>query len=83
MRGPSGGAGRRDVFTLYETRLGPSQGAEGAGWIALALVIFGGWHPLKAAVGAYLFSFLQLIGIHFQGWLPGIPAQVFQVAPFR
>lgn len=61
---------------------GRPQGAEGTGWIALALVIFGGWHPLKAAVGAYLFSFLQLMGIYFQDWLPSIPAQVFQVAPF-
>lgn len=61
---------------------GRPQGAEGTGWIALALVIFGGWHPVKAAMGAYLFSFLQVIGIYFQGWLPSIPAQVFQVAPF-
>ena len=36
---------------------GRPQGAEGTGWIALALVIFGGWHPLKAALGAYLFHF--------------------------
>jgi simple sugar transport system permease protein len=61
---------------------GRPQGAEGTGWIALALVIFGGWHPLKVAAGAYLFSFLQLMGIYFQGWLPDVPAQVFQVAPF-
>lgn len=60
---------------------GRPQGAEGTGWIALALVIFGGWHPLRAAMGAYLFSFLQVSGIYFQGWLPSIPAQVFQVAP--
>lgn len=61
---------------------GRPQGAEGTGWIALALVIFGGWHPLRAALGAYLFSFLQVIGIYLQGWLPGVPTQVFQVAPF-
>ncbi len=61
---------------------GRPQGAEGTGWIALALVIFGGWNPIKAAIGAYLFSFLQVMGIYFQGWFPSIPAQVFQVAPF-
>ncbi|NNG02410.1 MAG: ABC transporter permease [Desulfobacteraceae bacterium] len=61
---------------------GRPQGAEGTGWIALALVIFGGWHPVKAAIGAYLFSFLQVMGIYLQGWLPSIPTQVFQVAPF-
>jgi ABC-type uncharacterized transport system permease subunit len=61
---------------------GRPQGAEGTGWIALALVIFGGWNPIRAAIGAYLFSFLQVLGIYFQGWLPSVPAQVFQVAPF-
>ena len=61
---------------------GRPQGAEGTGWIALALVIFGGWHPVKAALGAYVFSLLQMMGIYLQGWFPSIPAQVFQVAPF-
>ena len=61
---------------------GRPQGAEGTGWIALAIVIFGGWHPVKAALGAYLFAFLQVMGIQFQGWWPSVPAQVFQVAPF-
>jgi simple sugar transport system permease protein len=61
---------------------GRPQGAEGTGWIALALVIFGGWHPVKAAAGAYLFAFLQVMGIYFQSWVPAVPSQVFQVAPF-
>jgi len=61
---------------------GRPQGAEGSGWIALALVIFGGWHPLKAAGGAFLFAFLQVMGIYLQGWFPSLPSQVFQVAPF-
>ena len=30
----------------------------------------------------HLFSFLQVLGIFFQEWLPTIPSQVFQVAPF-
>ncbi len=61
---------------------GRPQGAEGTGWIALALVIFGGWHPVRAAIGAYLFAFLQVMGIYLQEWFPSVPAQVFQVAPF-
>ncbi len=61
---------------------GRPQGAEGTGWICLALVIFGGWHPIKAAAGAYLFSLLQVAGIYLQEWLPSVPSQVFQVAPF-
>jgi len=61
---------------------GRPQGIEGLGWIALAIVIFGGWHPIKVALGALLFAFLQVFGITLQSYWPGIPAQVFQVAPF-
>ena len=62
---------------------GRPQGAEGMGWIALALVIFGGWHPLKVAAGALLFAFLQVVGIPLQDALPGVPTQVIgrRVAP--
>jgi simple sugar transport system permease protein len=61
---------------------GRPQGCEGAGWIALAIVIFGGWHPVRAAIGAYFFAALQVSGIYLQDAFPSIPAQVFQVAPF-
>lgn len=61
---------------------GQPQGCEGIGWIALALVIFGGWHPLRVVAGAYFFGMLQLLGIYFQDFFPAIPAQVFQAAPF-
>lgn len=54
----------------------------GAGWIALAIVIFGGWNPLRVALGCYLFGALQTLGNLSQGLLPGVPTQVFQVAPF-
>lgn len=76
------GLGGATFSLLAKPGWGRPQGAEGTGWIALALVIFGGWHPVKAAAGAYLFSFLQVIGIYFQEWMPSVPAQVFQVAPF-
>lgn len=61
---------------------GRPQGCEGAGWIALAIVIFGGWHPVRAALGAFFFAALQVSGIYLQEWFPSIPAPVFQVAPF-
>ncbi|MBU0944373.1 MAG: ABC transporter permease [Proteobacteria bacterium] len=61
---------------------GRPQGAEGIGWIALALVIFGGWHPLRVALGAMFFAFLQVSGIGLQSLFPSIPSQVFQTAPF-
>jgi general nucleoside transport system permease protein len=61
---------------------GTISGLDGIGWIALALTIFGGWNPIRAAFGAYLFSLLQWLGLVLQPYLPGIPSQVLQVAPF-
>jgi ABC-type uncharacterized transport system permease subunit len=51
------------------------------GWIALALVIFGGWHPLRVAFGAYFFGALQVLAFQLQDVFPGV-AQVLPVAPF-
>ncbi|KAF0106700.1 MAG: simple sugar transport system permease protein [Anaerolineaceae bacterium] len=62
--------------------MGYQSGLDGFGWIALSITIFGGWNPLRAAFGAYLFSLLQWLGLVLQPVLPGIPSQVLQVAPF-
>ena len=61
---------------------GTISGLDGYGWIALAITIFGGWNPIRAAFGAYLFVFLQWLGLVLQPNLPGVPSQVLQVAPF-
>ena len=39
----------------------------GIGWIAVALVIFSGWHPVKAVLGCYLFGVLKALPLKFQG----------------
>jgi simple sugar transport system permease protein len=54
----------------------------GYGWIALAIVIFGGWNPLRVALGAYLFGVLQSLASVAQSTISGVPTQVFTVAPF-
>ncbi len=54
----------------------------GYGWIALAIVIFGGWNPLRAALGAYLFGILQSFASLAQSTIQVVPTQVFSVAPF-
>jgi simple sugar transport system permease protein len=61
---------------------GTISGLDGIGWIVLAITIFGGWSPFRVALGAYLFSLLQWLGLVLQPALPGIPSQVLQVAPF-
>lgn len=38
----------------------------GRGWIAVALVIFALWSPLRAMVGSYLFGGVDALGFHLQ-----------------
>jgi simple sugar transport system permease protein len=51
------------------------------GWIALAIVIFGGWHPVRVALGCYLFGALQVAAFNLQDVFPNL-AQVLSIAPF-
>ena len=53
----------------------------GLGFIALAALIFGKWHPLGAMAASVLFGFADALQESLQGrW--GFPAQVFQVIPY-
>ena len=38
----------------------------GRGWIALALVVFATWRPVRVLLGAYLFGAITIIGLHIQ-----------------
>ena len=54
----------------------------GRGFIALAIVIFGKWHPVKACGAALLFGLGSALDARFQalGW--GIPYQVWLMLPY-
>ena len=54
----------------------------GMGWIAVALVIFSMWNPLRAVLGAYLFGALRIIGFQFQSLGINIPAQFVDMLPY-
>jgi len=56
----------------------------GAGWIAVALVIFAFWRADLCLVGAYLFGAFSALPLLLQarGWLTGVPAEVFQSLPY-
>jgi ABC-type uncharacterized transport system permease subunit len=75
-------AGPAYTLNIKPGWMGTQTGLDGIGWIALSIVIFGGWNPIRAALGCYLFSFLQWLGLVLQPYLTGIPTQVLQVAPF-
>ena len=51
------------------------------GWIVLAIVIFGGWHPLRAAIGVLLFGALQAYAINLIPEFPSL-SQVLPSIPF-
>jgi simple sugar transport system permease protein len=44
-----------------------SQTTSGQGWIAVGLVIFAQWNPLRAALGGYLFGMLRRFILDLQG----------------
>jgi general nucleoside transport system permease protein len=77
-----GMAGPMYTLSLKAGWKGTISGLDGFGWIALAITIFGGWNPLRVALGAYVFALLQWLGLVLQPSLPNIPSQVLQVAPF-
>ena len=54
----------------------------GRGWIALALVIFGIWHPLRAALGSYLFGGVEALQLRIQAAGTSVPAPLLLMLPY-
>ena len=55
----------------------------GRGWIALALVVFASWRPLRLLLGAYLFGGVTILQLYVQGMGGiGVPAQVMSMLPY-
>lgn len=70
------------AFTLDIKAGWTNRHTAGYGWIALAIVIFGGWNPLRAALGAYVFGVLQSLASVAQSVITDVPTSVFNVLPF-
>lgn len=54
----------------------------GAGWIAIALVIFAFWRPELTLVGAYLFGLFSSLGFVLQAHQVRLPPEVFAALPY-
>jgi general nucleoside transport system permease protein len=58
----------------------------GRGFMALAALIFGRWHPVSALWACLLFGFLDAVAIRLQGvslpWVGEVPVQLIQAMPY-
>jgi len=54
----------------------------GAGWIALAIVVFASWRAPRALVGAYLFGGFVVLQLNLQAAGVAIPAAYLSMSPY-
>ena len=70
------------VYSL-DVKLGWSDGhTRGLGWIALAIVIFGGWSPVRGALGAVLFGATKALATILQRTFPEVSVVAFNSLPW-
>lgn len=73
-------------LVLGQSAMFSSNMTAGRGFMALAALIFGRWHPVKAFLACLLFGFLDALAIRMQGVkLPSIgevPVQLIQALPY-
>lgn len=54
----------------------------GAGWIALALVVFASWKPWRVLLGAYLFGGIMVLQLNLQAAGFRIPVEYLAMSPY-
>ena len=54
----------------------------GAGWIALALVVFGAWKPLRVMIGAWLFGGITVLQLNLQAAGIPVPVELLSMSPY-
>ncbi len=75
------GIGGAYLSTAY-TALWTEGLVAGRGWIAVALVVFGSWIPLRIAIGAYVFGAISLLELSIQGLGLYVPSQFLSALPY-
>jgi general nucleoside transport system permease protein len=54
----------------------------GAGWIALALVVFASWKPWRVLLGAWLFGGVTVLQLNLQAAGIAIPVEYLSISPY-
>ncbi|MFA5172148.1 MAG: ABC transporter permease [Sulfuriferula sp.] len=54
----------------------------GRGWIALALVVFATWKPMRVLLGAYLFGGVTILQFYGQGMGIHVPSEILSMLPY-
>lgn len=54
----------------------------GAGWIALAIVVFASWKPMRLLWGAYLFGGVTVLQLNLQAAGLAIPVEYLTMSPY-
>ncbi len=54
----------------------------GAGWIALAIVVFASWKPWRVLLGAYLFGGISVLQLNLQAAGVKVPVEYLSMSPY-
>jgi simple sugar transport system permease protein len=54
----------------------------GRGWVAIAMVIFGNWDPVKGTIGALIFGLMDGLQLRLQSVGVAIPFHIFLMIPY-
>jgi len=54
----------------------------GRGWVAIAIVIFGNWRPVRVLLGALLFGFVQALQLRLQAEGVPVPYELLLALPY-
>ncbi len=54
----------------------------GAGWIALAIVVFASWKPWRVLLGAYLFGGIAVLQLNLQAAGVKVPVEILSMSPY-
>ena len=54
----------------------------GAGWIALAIVVFASWKPWRVLLGAYLFGGVTVLQLNLQAAGAKVPVELLSMSPY-